>query len=690
MGKAIPSLTIICIIMLLMQILLAQKKWTGGNLGDWNNNANWNPAGVPSITDDVIFDNSSDPANYTVALAGNAVVIHSLLINPAPGKNIKLVLPSSNISSPALTLTGEDDAIIINSGGIFQNSSGLSSGQSLNIAGKLRINNGGRYVHNTKSAHANDIVAKLSVVAGTEEGEFEFDVPAASTTISLSNRVYGKLKLSPAANGGTAVYSGSGINPLIIHSDLEISPGVSFSISFGNTVTINRNLIQNGGIFNLANAANSTVLAIKGDVIQQTGTITKSGTAIPTILLDGNTQQQLDCRGTINGDIILKLDNAYGAILKAPLSLPYRLHLVNGKLNTSPGNLLTLSVNCSIVVDSSSHAAFINGPLKKVGLKEVSHFLFPVGKGSAHRWVELKNVTGNFTVEYLRLNPYSLSIQLGPGIDHISSIECWLVTTETPGQASAKMELSFDNVNSGGVTDLNELRAAQLVNGQSWDNSGNTGFSGSAGSSGSVISDQLENFKSSNQYFALASSVPLENTLPATSISFSVKQKQNNILLNWNILTASFSGYFLIEGSTDGKEFQVIKNIPAEENTQRYEFLTNRPFSGFCYYRIKACDKNGLSFYSKTLFIPPGADVFALFPSITRNEAKLVISSRENTSLLIMIYDEMGRTLKCKKQLVLKGINTIYVNVVDLPRGIYIACAKFDEGRTNTVMFWKE
>jgi hypothetical protein len=45
------------------------------------------------------------------------------------------------------------------------------------------------------------------------------------------------------------------------------------------------------------------------------------------------------------------------------------------------------------------------------------------------------------------------------GIDHLSKIEYWAI--ESPAPASAKVELSFDNVNSGGVTDLS---ACALLN----------------------------------------------------------------------------------------------------------------------------------------------------------------------------------------------------------------------------------
>src|SRR5688500_15072238 len=143
--------------------LYAQRKWKGGQGTAWDNPVNWEPAGVPAITDDVVLDNSHEQTNYTVILPLTAVTVSSVVVSPGREKQIRLVLPAANLSSPALTVTSAEDALVIGDGAVFQNASGLSSGQSLRITGKIRINNGGAYIHNTRSAHANDVVAKLSV-----------------------------------------------------------------------------------------------------------------------------------------------------------------------------------------------------------------------------------------------------------------------------------------------------------------------------------------------------------------------------------------------------------------------------------------------------------------------------------------------------------------------------------------------
>src|SRR5688500_5226931 len=148
----------------------AQRKWVGGQGTSWDNPLNWEPAGLPVMTDEILLDNSQQTGDYVVILPVTAVTVTSIAIHPAAAKMIRLILPVGNLASPALTLISTTDALIVNKGGLFQNASGLSSGQSLRITGKVRINNGGTYIHNTRSAHANDVVAKLSTEDGTEEG----------------------------------------------------------------------------------------------------------------------------------------------------------------------------------------------------------------------------------------------------------------------------------------------------------------------------------------------------------------------------------------------------------------------------------------------------------------------------------------------------------------------------------------
>ncbi len=133
------------------------------------------------------------------------------------------------------------------------------------VADSIRINNDGRFIINTPRAHATN-VDRLSVATGTEKGIVEFDIPDASTTISLSGRTYGKLVLKATAFGRSLNYTAAGTSKVIIRSDLEIGDSVNFNLNFSDTILIKGNLIQGAAVFNLGNTTKNIVVGISGNI----------------------------------------------------------------------------------------------------------------------------------------------------------------------------------------------------------------------------------------------------------------------------------------------------------------------------------------------------------------------------------------------------------------------------------------
>src|SRR6266700_1139492 len=143
-----------------INFLRGQVKWDGeGGDGQWTNPVNWSGNILPAASDDVILDNSISVPGYTVTLpAGNSgIVIRSLTISPAAGQFIEVKIPAVNTAVPAFTATGPGYGLIINNVGIFRNASGASSGAPVAVSDSIRINNGGRYIHNTSRSHAGNV-----------------------------------------------------------------------------------------------------------------------------------------------------------------------------------------------------------------------------------------------------------------------------------------------------------------------------------------------------------------------------------------------------------------------------------------------------------------------------------------------------------------------------------------------------
>lgn len=264
--------------------------------GQWNTAANWTDDIVPGAADDVLLDNLHGVnGSYTVALSAGSVIINSLTISPDIPNTITFLIPASNNSSTAFRAVGIGDAVVINNGAVFINASGAASGTPVSVTSTnfFRINNGGRYIHRTQRGHTDFLVSRLSTVAGTEKGIFEFDVPQTGYTVSVSNRTYGTLKLSSAVN-----YVGTGTSPLAIRGDFIIDAGASFTL-----------------------------------------------TGIPAVILNGVSNQDIDIAGAIIGTVDLNLDNIAGASLLRNLVLPYRFTITTGNLRLGNYNITTPAVN---------------------------------------------------------------------------------------------------------------------------------------------------------------------------------------------------------------------------------------------------------------------------------------------------------------------------------------------------------
>jgi hypothetical protein len=296
----------------------------------------------------------------------------------------------------------------------------------------FRINNGGRYTHNTERSHTDPLVSRLSSAAGTETGIFEFDVPgSAGYSISISGRTYGTLRLSANATGGTKTYAGSGSAPLTVNGDLEINPDAG--LSYGpvtNNITVKGNcIIHPGANLNLSNSINNGILNLKQDIIIN-GMLTETGSsAASKIEFNGTTNQHISVTGMFSESIDLSVNNGSGLTLGSPVVLPGNLHLLNGKIRTSTINLLSMRGNKNYT--GGSVASFVDGPMKKIGAEA---FSFPVGTGNIYSPIGISagiSATDVFISEYTRSNPQTVfGINYQSPINHISYVEYWKLVQE--------------------------------------------------------------------------------------------------------------------------------------------------------------------------------------------------------------------------------------------------------------------
>ncbi len=666
--------------------------WDGAGLdGLWSTAANWVGDVVPGSADEVILDNSSLSGNYTVTLPGIAVTIVSLKISPIAGNTIRLLLPSSNtITADAFVTTGTLYTVIIDNGGIFENNAGVTSGTNFTIADSFRINDGGQYIHKTRSGHAGWL-SKLSRATGTENGIFEFDIPVSSTTISLSGRTYGTLKLSAVSNGGTVTYIGSGGSPLHINGDLQINTGVTFSISMTADVIVRGDYDQaTGSTFNIQSSSGNNVIQLMGN-IAIAGTLTEGGAGLPEVQLNGTTNQSITVTGSITNTINFNVNNTAGISLSSPLVLPNNLILTNGKVTTTSINLLTIKDDA--VCTGGSASSFINGPMKKIG---DDNFIFPVGVGSIYAPIGIFNVSGEtvsdeFTAEYKRTSPQSIhgpTVQAGQ--DHVSYVEYWKLD-QNNGPAIKKISLAVNTTSF--CKALNNTYVSRW-NGSVWTSEGSTNGGVTTVppyETGTITS--VSDLSAFGDFTLITDLSGLANPLPVDLIVFDVSKTGKDVLIRWELTDyCSASTTFEVQHSTDGRNFTGVVTIPGMVANKLYRVMDTARSSGNNYYRLKIKEENGRVSYSRIAAITMNSAnllVTSFGPDPVISHGTITLVSDRHCHAQLFVYDMTGKMVRQWQTGIDKGANPIRINFADLAPGIYQLLI-VTGGERETVRFIKQ
>ncbi|MEO1259202.1 MAG: T9SS type A sorting domain-containing protein [Bacteroidota bacterium] len=166
--------------------------------------------------------------------------------------------------------------------------------------------------------------------------------------------------------------------------------------------------------------------------------------------------------------------------------------------------------------------------------------------------------------------------------------------------------------------------------------------------------------------------------LPLELIYFNVSDLNNSIRLDWtSTREVNFSGYEL-QRSTDGISFKKIAWINGNGNidsANNYDFTDIQLEVGVrYYYRLKMLDLDGSFAYSpvrsatlNTSFITP-----SILPNPTNGHCDIYFNSTAEGSSKLTISDMIGRTVLEKDIPVVKGENTVEINMAPLSDGIYI------------------
>ncbi|MBN8667621.1 MAG: hypothetical protein J0M30_08965 [Chitinophagales bacterium] len=674
----------------------AQVKWDGNSDGDgdnlsWNDPFNWQHDQVPLPTDDVLLDHSLLSINFEVRLPdGNVLVTLShLQIKPSSGKSIQLTLPLTNTANPAFLATGSGDALVLDSGAVFLNASGASSGTPVMVSADnfFRINNGGKYIHRTPRGHTNNFVTRLSTQPGTEKGIFSFDVPGTPGTsyvLSGSGRTFGSLYLMGMAAGGNKTYVSSGVNRLSIRGDFRLLNGADYTHNIQNQLGVEGLLfVDTGSVLNLSSGSYPTEL-LTGGPVHIKGNIVETGSGKPGILFKGAQWQmvRMDPGAAFLGDSLwMRVDNPQGIELESPLTVPYQFIFSNGQVNAGPSSPLVFPLVAHWV--GAGPGSHVNGPVLKEGNID---FVFPIGEGGFYAPVKVRATaegmeTDHWEISYHRQDPRQMEAAvLDPDLSHISQVEYWRVNS-TEEAAPRQMEIMVGEMSF--ANDAPTLRVAYNNGEGSWQNMGQGAFETI---SNNPLTGMLATASPVEKggFLTLASSESQPvNPLPLHFVHCELKEEKNGWRLNWRMGDIpGLTDRFEIERSLNGEDFSPIASLPATQQSHHTwvdsSLVADDHLSGevdinpVLAYRIRLREGSGkteLSPVIRTRIWLNQKPTARLFPNPVNDRATLDIIGEEKERVLIQVLDLAGR-IRLQWPFVLgKGKNRCPVQLGKLEKG---------------------
>lgn len=156
--------------------------------------------------------------------------------------------------------------------------------------------------------------------------------------------------------------------------------------------------------------------------------------------------------------------------------------------------------------------------------------------------------------------------------------------------------------------------------------------------------------------------------------------------LNWSAVAEQNINKYEIEKSTDAVNYNTIASVNAKNiNEAFYNFSDPEIITGNTYYRIKMIDMDGLFKYSGIVLLSPNL-IFGVKPvkNPFRNIITTEVITPQDGYLNLSLFNNKGQLIMKKEEAARKGINTVTIENIKAPDGIYFLFVNFKNETIKT------
>ena len=157
-----------------------------------------------------------------------------------------------------------------------------------------------------------------------------------------------------------------------------------------------------------------------------------------------------------------------------------------------------------------------------------------------------------------------------------------------------------------------------------------------------------------------------EDALPVSYLSPLTTRLQNEVvLLSWQTSEEYNADYYLIERSTNGKDWDSITKVKAFNQSHSYSLIDKNPLSPISYYRLKQVDYDASFSISKivSIRISDSLGTTKIFPNPTKGKLSIETNRKIES---IEVFNYLG-----EKITILLQANTNTLNLDGLVDGVY-------------------
>lgn len=491
---------------------------------------------------------------------------------------------------------------------------------------------------------------------------------------------------------GEIIFNGSSMQTYT--SGGTISNAINFTVNNGAYLQMaaETTTITGGGTFTLVNGGKLGVKSTGGiSTSGATGNIRVTGTRTFNTGADyiyNGTSNQITGSGLPATTRNLTFDNTANITLTNSTAATGTLSLTNGIVSTNTKELI---LGSGAVATLSRTNGYVIGNFKRwIAASTTSGLEFPVGCAGYYNGITLDFTSAPTAAGYI-ISTFTTGYPDNYGLPFTdNSEECttygsgWWTLTAGNTFAGGTYTASARAEGFTGITNFTLLHLMYRPQGGSpWTTNGSH-----AAPTGTATIPYV-NRTGMTLLGDLGITSTGSNPLPVTLISFNVKENKGTADITWATATESNSSYFMVQRSSNGKDFTNLVRVNAAGNSnviKNYKANDPNPLPGISYYRLHQVDVNGASenFAPKSFIMKSKETIksFSTYPNPFKSDLTMSFESIVSENMTMNIYTPQGVLVYSSVISVEKGKNAIELPALNkLMAGTYIIT--LGEGETK-------